>query len=229
MKMNSDFMWSMYLIGTATLFFYFGSLIGKARTNEDLDQEIQNKEEKIQVLERENLQLSEQLTSRGIFSYPRAGIIEPENNIALLIMLHGQKPLKDLEVRREIILNYSQIPGKDEEFSAKKGKPTYLGSLKPHTPASLEVSIEEKEAAIALNFKSHRNQWNQYIRIQKTPSGKAVTFWIITNENNVVIDKHIDEDFPLEEDGSILLWKDKKVEYSEIEMNSTFRTSDINS
>ena len=87
--------------------------------------------------------------------------------------------------------------------------------------------MEEKEALIVLNFESGKNQWNQYIRMQKTPSGKVTTFWYITNGNEVVIDKHIDENFPLEVDGNIRLWKDKKVKYPEIEMNATFRSSGL--
>ena len=126
MKMNSDFMWSLYLIGTAILFFYFGSLIGKARANEDLSQEIQANEEMIRVLKGENLQLSEQLTSRGIYSYPRAGIIDQDDNLTLLIMLHGQKPLKDLEVRRTIIPNYSKKTSSLETDASKQGKYFYL-------------------------------------------------------------------------------------------------------
>jgi len=225
MKLNSDFMWSVYLIGTAILFFYFGSLIGSSQTEQNLSRQMEESEEKINILNRENRQLSQQLTSRGIYSYPQAGIItgEQDDHLTLLIMLNGQEALKDLVVKRNIIPNYSQLTASEAEKVTPTTRSAYLGSLKPHTPAGFQMSLKQKEAAIEFHFESGKSKWKQIIRSKKSPAGNILSFWVITNGNDLVIDKHIDEGFPVEEDGSILLWEDKKVRYAEIAMNSPFR------
>lgn len=224
MKLNSDFMWSVYLIGTAILFFYFGNLLGSSQTKQDLARQIDKKEEEIRILDRENQQLSEQLTSRGIYSYPQASIIsgKQDGNLTLLIMLNGQEELKDLVVKRNVIPNYSDITTAEAEETMPSGRSAYLGSLRPHTPAGFEMSLKNEEAAIEFSFESGKNKWKQIIRAKKTASGNILSFWIITNGNNQVIDKHIDKGFPVEENGSIQLWKDQEVKYSEIGLNSVF-------
>lgn len=225
MKFNSDLMWSLYLITAAILFFFFGNYIGSSQTEKELIRRLQTNEERIQILNRENEQLSKQLTSRGIYSYPQAGIIsaEKEDQITLLLMLNGQKALKDLVVKRSMLASYSLLKSSEARDALPSQKITYLGSLKPHTPASFEMPLKQREAAIEFIFKSGKNQWKQILRVRKNEKGKILSFWVITNGDDLVIDKHVDKGFPTEEDGSILLWEDRKVRYSEIEMNSVFR------
>lgn len=223
MKLNSDIMWSFYLTGTAILFFCFGNFLGSSQTEKDLAQKMEEKDQKIKLLNQENQQLSEELTSRGILSYPQAGIISgnQEENLSLLIMLNGQKPITNLIVKRKVIPSYSQMSQEEVKNAIPEKNSGNLGVLKPHTPASINIPMKEEEVAVIFNFKSGKKEWSQHLRAKRDPSGKIAAFWVITNGNKVVIDKHIDKNFPLEPDGSILFWKDKKVNYSEIEMNST--------
>lgn len=225
MKFNSDLLWSFYLIAAAVLFFSFGNFIGSSQTEKELFRQLKRSEEKIQILNRENQQLSEQLTSRGIYSYPQAGIIsaEEEDQVTLLLMLNGQKALKDLVVKRSMLPGYSLLKGSEAKETMLSQKTTYLGSLKPHTPAAFEMPLKQKEAAIEFIFKSGKKQWKQILRVRQNDKGEIFSFWVITNGNDLVIDKHVDKGFPMEKDGSILLWEDRKVRYSEIEMNSVFR------
>ncbi|MEG9326470.1 hypothetical protein V6B16_00845 [Salinimicrobium catena] len=225
MKFNSDLLWSFYLIAAAVLFFSFGNFIGSSQTEKELSRQLKRSEEKIQILNRENQQLSEQLTSRGIYSYPQAGIIssEEEDQVTLLLMLNGQKALKDLVVKRSMLPGYSLLKGSEAKETMLSQKITYLGSLKPHTPAAFEMPLKQKEAAIEFIFKSGKKQWKQILRVRQNDKGEIFSFWVITNGNDLVIDKHVDKGFPIEKDGGILLWEDRKVRYSEIEMNSVFR------
>lgn len=225
MKINSDFMWSIYLIGIAALFFYFGNMLAVTVTEEKYERKIEEYAELVKVLKRQNQQLSDELTSRGIFSYPQANIISTKNDslTSVLITLNGQSPLQDLMLKRSHIYNYSKIEMEDAINMVPIKKITHLGTLKTHNPAGFEITMKQNEAAINLVYKSGYDQWTQHIRVRKTPDNKLTTFWVITNKNDEVIDKHVDKGFPTEEDGSILLWKDKKVWYSKIEMNSTFR------
>ncbi|MFD0976842.1 hypothetical protein [Salinimicrobium gaetbulicola] len=225
MKINSDFMWSIYLIGVAALFFYFGNLLAVSATEEKFSRKMGEIEEELQVLKKQNQQLSEELTSRGIYSYPQANIVTTKNDslTSVLITLNGQSPLKDLMLKRNHIYNYSGIEAEESDKKIQLKKTSYLGTLKTHNPAGFEITMKEKEAAVKLEYKSDNDQWTQHIRVRKTSDNKPTTFWVITNKNDEVIDKHVDKGFPTEEDGSILLWKDKKIWYSKIEMNSTFR------
>lgn len=224
MRLNSDFMWSIYLIVIAALFFYFGNMLAITATKEKYSREIEKNKEQLTVLKKQNQQLSDELTSRGIFSYPQANLVTTKNDslTSILITLNGQSPIKDLMLKRSHTYNYSGIEAEDLKQPAHI-KNSYLGTLKTHNPAGFEITMKEKEAAVKLEYKSGHDQWTQYIRVRKTSDNEPAAFWIITNKNDEVIDKHVDKGFPVEEDGSILLWKDKKVWYSEIGMNSTFR------
>ncbi|GAB2777273.1 hypothetical protein [Salinimicrobium soli] len=225
MRINSDFMWSIYLIVVAALFFYFGNLLAVSETEERYTRESEEYTEKIRELERQNQQLSNELTSRGIFSYPQANIVSTqEDSLAtILITLNGQSPLEDLTLKRTHVYNYSDINAEDAEKSGHKIRTTHLGTLKTHNPAGFEIPMKDNEVAIELNYEAGDKHWTQTMRVKKTADKGFTTFWVITNKNGEVIDKHVDKEFPTETDEGILLWKDKKVWYSKIEMNSGFK------
>ena len=218
-------MWSIYLIGVAALFFYFGNKLAVSVTEEKYTRQIEEKTEEVKVLERQNQQLSEELTSRGIFSYPQANIVSAESDTVttVLITLNGQSPLQDLRVRRSLIYNYSDITVEEAKNIVPQKTSNYLGTLKTHNPAAFELPMKEKEVAINLVYETENNQWTQHIRVRKSAGNEPLTFWVLTNKNDEVIDKHVDSGFPKEDDGSLFLWKGKKVWYSKIEMNSSFR------
>lgn len=217
MKINSDFIWALVVLVVATASFFLGMKKESLKT-EELFQE---KMEEIKVLENKNQQLSEELTSRGIFSYPQATIIpQPgEDYATVLISLNGKDPINNLEVDRNIVYNYSS---KEAPDPGSKGKHYDLGNLKPHNPSAFELPLESGEVSLQLEYKSNRKIWHQYIWLRKTAENEVKSFWLITNENSVVIDKHIDPGFPTNSEGKVVLWKGESIHYSDLKMNSTF-------
>lgn len=224
MKINSDFMWSIYLILIAAIFFYFGNVLAVSETEEKFSRVLDENTEKLKLLEKQNLELSDKLTSKGILSYPQANILSTENDTitTILITLNGSTPLEDLKVNRSYIYNYSKVEHKDLPQMEVHKKTTFLGTLKTHTPAGFEIKMKEEEVAIDLVYQTGENTWNQHMRIKRDSNNELMAFWILTNKNNEVIDKHVDKGFPAEDDGSILLYKNKSVFYSDIKMNSSF-------
>lgn len=217
MKINSDFVWALVLLVVSVASFFLGIKKENLKVEELLEERL----EEIQVLEKKNQQLSEELASRGIYSYPQATIVSKmKDSVAtVLISLNGKDPIYNLKLRRNVIFNYSAMETLKPE---KDGKLTDLGTLKPHNPSAFDIPIKEKEVALYLEFDSKKNQWHQYIWVKKGTDGKIVSFWIITNENSVVIDKHIDPGFPKDLKEKVVLWKDQKIDYSDLKMNSIF-------
>ncbi len=139
-----------------------------------------------------------------------------------LITLNGQDPIKNLKLRRRVIEDYSQVERDVFTGAGQEGKFTDLGTLKPHNPSAFNIPLNTNEVALQLNYESRQNKWHQYIWIKKSKDGKIRSFWVITNENSLVIDKHLDPDFPVNADGQIKLWQGKSIDYSALEMSSTF-------
>lgn len=222
MKIKSEIIWSAMLILTAGVFFYLGNKTGTLETEEDYRNSIIEKSEKITALESKIQQISDELTSRGIFSYPQAAIASDKNDATatVLISLNGREAIKDLEIQRRI---KSDNSGASVQDPGSKTTTAYIGNLTVHNPVTFELTEFEKELAINLYFKSQRKQWHQYILAKKTENGVIKTFWVITNGDSEVIDKHIDEGFPTDKDGKVSFGQKKKVNYSEIRMNSVFK------
>lgn len=223
MKIKSEIIWSVMLLLTAGVFFYLGNKTGTLETEEDFSSTMDLKTEKITALERKIQQMSEELTSRGIYSYPQANLVSDKNDASatVLINLNGRDAIKDLEIVRKIKRDYSNHPeGKLQERGFKTTS-SNIGDLNAHNPVTFEIQNFQNELAIDLKFKSQRNQWQQYILARKT-NGKIKTFWVITNGDSQVIDKHIDEGFPTDKDGKVTLWDDREVKYSDLRMNSVF-------
>ncbi len=225
MKIKSEIIWAILLIGTATVSYYLGFKTGTLETDENLKISREQKAEKILSLENKVQQLSEELTSRGIYSYPQASVISKhrDSTATVLIHLNGRDPIKSLEIERKQIINYSRNTKDNFEESGLKKTTAFIGTLNAHNPVTFELDWFKEATAIDLTFKSEQNRWHQYIRASKTPEGEIRTFWIITNKDSEVIDKHIDEGFPVDKDGNLALGADREVKYSEIVMNSIFR------
>lgn len=224
MRIKSDFIWAALLIGTAAISIYLGARTGALETKENLSNEIEEKDKKIRVLEDKIQQLSDELTSRGIFSYPQANLVSEtgDSGSKVLITLNGREQIRDLEIERRIIKDYSGDPQKVPEELQTKGTTVHIGNLNSHNPVAFEIGDFEKELAIDLTFSSKKNQWHQYIVARKTPNGEVKTFWILTNRNSEVIDKHVDEGFPVEEKGFLPFGGNNETDYSDIRMNSLF-------
>lgn len=225
MKIKSDFVWAILLLITAALFFYLGSSTQALEHEEVLAKNIKEKTGRIQVLEYKIEQLSEELTSRGIFSYPQANIIFEKGNseAKVIIMLNGRDAIPNLEIERNLVTDYSGGGDNKLQKLMEKGKRTNIGTLSAHNPVAFDVEKFDDVLAMDLVFNSERNQWQQYIRTKKTSEGDLKTFWVITNKESEVIDKHIDEGYPTNADGEVFLGPNSKVKYSEIRMNSIFR------
>ena len=220
MKINSDFKWAVILLIVAVAAFFLGIHKGGLAAEDLLQEQL----ERIRILEDKNQQLSEELTSRGIFSYPQATIIsKPKDSVAMaLITLNGKDAIENLTLKRKIFQNYSLVQSSEASGFASMEKSNDLGTLKAHNPSAFDIPLEEREVAVQLDYKTSKNRWHQYIWIKKSGNGKIKTFWIITNGDSQVIDKHIDPAFPVNAEGKVVLWEDSQVDYSEVEMNSTF-------
>ncbi|MCY2685888.1 hypothetical protein [Salinimicrobium sp. TH3] len=217
MKINSDFVWAIILLGLATAAFLLGMKKGSINAEDQLEKRI----EEIRILENKNQQLSEELRSRGVYSYPQANIISKmQDSIAMvLITLNGKDPIQNLKVRRKVHYDYSL--SKDTLYS-QDVKFTDLGTLKPHNPSAFEIPLPGKEAAVHLEYEANRKQWHQYIWLRKPGNGTIKSFWVITNNNSVIIDRHIDPGFPTNKEGEVVLLKDRSINYADLEMNSIF-------
>lgn len=220
MKINSDLIWTVILLGLTTLTFFLGMEKGSI-TAED---QLKNKLEEIKILEIKNEQLSEELKSRGVFSYPQANVVSgsKETTAMVLVTLNGKDPITNLKLRKNLIENYSE-----QEFRMFSGEGNFidLGTLKPHNPSAFPISLSNKELSVQLLYESDRKNWHQYMWLRKNTDGKLSSFWIITNENSVIIDKHIDPGFPTDTNGRIQISKERRLEYSELELNSIFPTT----
>lgn len=221
MKIKSDVIWAGLLIGTAAISIYLGSKGGSFQTEEALIEEIETKNKKIKILENKILQLSEELTSRGIFSYPQANLVTTKEDTItnVVITLNGRDEIDNLEITRKLKNN---SPFQPENQKVKVIKVS-IGTLNAHNPVNFEIENFQKEILIELKFSSGKDQWNQYIIARKTPAGKIRSFWVITNSESEVIDKHIDEGFPAVNNNIVLPGEDREVKYSEIKMNSHFK------
>lgn len=224
MKVKSEIILAILLMATAVISIYLGFRTGALNSKEDLRIQIEEKTEKIKVLEDKIQQLSQELTSRGIYSYPQASLVPEKGGTAakVLITLNGREEIKDLEIERRINFDYLNNAGESLEATANKGKTVFLGTLTAHNPVAFEIENFQKDLAIDLKFKSGRDQWHQYIRTSKTPDG-IKSFWVITNRDSEVIDKHIDPGFPTDVSGSVEFTGNRKVRYADIAMNSIFR------
>lgn len=218
MKIKSDLVWAIILLALAAISFFLGMKKGSMGAEDQLEDKL----EEIKILESQNQQLSDELSSRGVYSYPQANIMsKPLDSFAMaLITLNGKDPIEDLKLRRNMVYNYSAV---DASEAQPKGKLSDLGTLKSHNPSAFEIPLTENEVGIHFEYESNRKKWHQYIRIKRSDDGKIRSFWVLTNDNSVIIDKHIDPGFPTDEAGQVTIWKDQKVDYSDLEMNSIFR------
>lgn len=221
MKKKTDLIWASLLILTAVLFFYLGNRTGSIGTKEDLTNKIEKKDETITALEGKLQQLSDELTSRGIYSYPQAHLVSYDNDstATVLINLNGRDAIRNLVIERSLIYDYSgntQHHIKDNQPASTRAS---IGTLTAHNPVAFNIKEIKNEVAVELIYRSDRNQWHQYLWANRTPGGELKTFWVITNSDSQVIDKHIDEGFPTRQDGYVL---PGKINYSDIRMNSPF-------
>ena len=223
MKIKSEIIWATFLIGTAALSFYLGSTTGSLETRESMRSMIESQTDTINILENKVEQLSEELTSRGIYSYPQANIVTEDNGSTsvVVVTLNGREAIHNLEIEsRPTTRNGNGANDNSDEFPP--GITANIGTLTAHNPVAFEIEDIGKGIDVDLNFNSRRHQWHQYIRARKTSDGEIKTFWVITNEDMEVIDKHVDTGFPADEDGNLILGKNKKVKFSEIRMSSVF-------
>ncbi|MDX1762584.1 MAG: hypothetical protein R3218_10560, partial [Christiangramia sp.] len=160
MNQRSDLVWAVVLIGLAAASFF----LGMKKSSLEAEAQLEEKVEKIKLLESKNHQLSEELRSRGVFSYPQANIVSKlQDSVAMvLITLNGKDPIEDLRLNRKIFYNYSEVDAMTEEDL--KGKTSDLGTLKPHNPSAFDIQLTEGEIAIHLEYGSKRKLWHQYIR-----------------------------------------------------------------
>ena len=223
MKIKSEIIWATFLIGTAALSFYLGSTTGSLETEESMRRMIESQTDTINILENKADQLSEELTSRGIYSYPQANIVTEDDGSTsvVVITLNGREAINNLEIEsRASTKNGNGANDNSDEFPPRTT--ANIGTLTAHNPVAFEIGNFGKGIGIDLIFNSGRHQWHQYIRARKTSDGEIKTFWVITNENMEVIDKHVDTGFPTDKDGNLALGTNKKVKFSEIRMSSVF-------
>ena len=209
---------SILFLGLLALSFYLGTLRGNLETEDRFRTQLEELSEEIKILRQKNQQLSEELTSRGIFSYPQANVVSKMRDSAatVVITLNGKDEIEDLVVERSIISG----PG-EADWTRHEGS-TYFGTLKAHNPAAFNIPVKKDEVGIRLSFKTEEKEWQQYIKLRKTADGKIKSFWVITNGDSQVIDKHIDKGFPVDDEGKVRLWNGLRVNYSDIRMNTTF-------
>ena len=220
MKIKSDVIWAFLLIATAAISIYLGTKAGSLETEKNLKAAIEEKEKRIEILENKIEQLSEELTSRGIFSYPQASLITENGKagIEVLISLNGRDQIKDLELKRIIYKELSfEIFSKEPK---KNGRTVRIGDLNSHNPVTFELENFTEALGINLIFRSGQNQWHQFMVAKKTSGGEIKTFWVLTNQNFEVIDKHVDEGFPVDENGLLRLNSELSINYSAIRMNA---------
>lgn len=226
MKIKSDVIWAALLIGTAAISIYLGAKGGTLQTEETLKTEIDKRDKEIKVLKNKIQQLSEELVSRGIFSYPQANIVTTKEDTItnVVITLNGREEIENLEIMRKL-----QVPEMQNSNTPSSSiRNVSIGTLNAHNPVNFEVENFEKELLIQLTFKSGRNIWNQYIIARKNSKEEIKTFWVITNSESEVIDKHIDEGFPTQNEVISLPGENREVKYSDIRMSSVFQPFSIN-
>ncbi len=225
MKIKSDVIWAVLLIATAAIAIYLGAKEGSLKTEEAFQAKIETRDKRIRILEDKVQQLSEELTSRGIFSYPQATLVSAKKDTVanVVITLNGREEIRNLEITRKLKLSGQDHSGIPE----KKVRTVSIGTLNAHNPVNFEVENFQKELLIHLVFKSGKNLWNQYIVARKNSRGEIRSFWVITNSEYEVIDKHIDEDFPTEKEYISLPDDNLEVKYSDIKMNSIFKPFSI--
>lgn len=217
MKIRSDFILTIILLIVVVASFFLGMKKGSMEAEELLEKKL----EENTVLENKNQQLSEELISRGIYSYPQATIIpKMEDSVAMvLISLNGEEPIKDLKLRRAVFFNFSSM---GSSKPSPKGKLTDLGDLKPHSPSAFDIPLEGEEVSMQLEYSSKKDKWHQYIWIRRSEDDQIKSFWVITNESSVVIDKHIDTGFHSDTEEKVVPWEDQTLNYTDVKMNSIF-------
>lgn len=221
--MNFYFLLAALFTVLAVLSTYIAGKRESRSNREELQMRLQEKDKEIRILNQKNLQLTEELASRG--SYPQANVVSKSHNsvATVVVTLNGGYALENLILHKSVLPGYSRVSGTEMEDIPDDKNFTDLGTLKSHHPAAFDIPMTQDEVAVRLQFNTRSKQWNQHIRIKKTPQGEIKSFWILTNGDSEVIDKHIDEGFPVGEDGKVKLWEHSEVRYSDIEVNSIFR------
>ncbi|MCY2685936.1 hypothetical protein [Salinimicrobium sp. TH3] len=219
MKVKSEIIWAILLIGSATLAFYLGSRTERIEMEDDVLSIVKEKSDTIRALKIKIGQLSEELTSRGIYSYPQAHIVkEDDSSSVVLITLNGKETIPDLEIEK--MITYEN--GENDKVNERKELTTNIGNLTPHNPVAFEIKEFKKSIKIILEFKSGKKQWHQCIIAKKTSQGEIKTFWVLTTEDSMVIDKHVDQGFPTDDEGYLVMGPNKKMKFAEIEFQSIF-------
>ena len=146
MKKKADLIWAGLLVLTALIFFYLGNKTGSIEAGEDLTNQIQNSNETISALESKLQQLSDELTSRGIYRYPQAHVIAEENdsNATVLINLNGRDAIRNLVIERRLISNYSAMT-QDPDIQPTSTKAS-IGTLTAHNPCLLYTSPSPRDS-----------------------------------------------------------------------------------
>lgn len=221
--MNLYLLLAAIFVILAVLSTYIAGKRESHQSEEELRTKLQEKDTEIRILNQKNLELTEELASRG--SYPQANVVSKlEHSVATVVVtLNGGYALDNLLLYKNVLPGYSMLSNSEMEDLSQSQNFTDLGSLKAHHPAAFNVPMSRDEVAVHLQFNTRSKQWIQHIRIKKDAEGQIKAFWVLTNGDSEVIDKHIDKGFPVDEDGRISLWQNSKVSYSDIEVNSIFR------
>lgn len=162
------------------------------------------------------------MTGKGSFPSAFLGGGDAQGNSELLLFLKGKYAIPNLTVKVIDIPNYKQVSGLDLRIAgiditpARKEYPVYeYKSLRPSETPHIMVPTTNKETAIILNYKSDNNNWSQVIRIVKTRKGRQI-FSTIHNDEGKLLEKQISSDFPLTNDGEIILWSNVKKSFNNI-------------
>jgi hypothetical protein len=168
----------------------------------------------IKRLSEENIRLSQviykntnQLTGNG--SYPIGQVAGGKKNaVQIIIGVNGEFALPNLTARIVSIPDYKKISGLDLRTAGITNPTIPLGTIRKNEMKYFFADTRTKETAVIIYFKSDNYSWIQSMRIIITPKGRR-SFWFITDDNGKIIDKHIDDDFPKNNDGKVVLWSNE--------------------
>ena len=155
------------------------------------------------------------LTGNGTYPYAIIGGSTPETS-QLIFGTRGEYALP--EGITAVIYQYPNYNTLDVDNLGVSGiisEEINFGKFRKHDGRSRFIDILSDNTALRIYFQSDNNNWIEEMRIVNTPTGRK-TIWYIKDENRNVLEKHIDEGFPVTENGEIVLWSNEIKSFDKI-------------
>jgi hypothetical protein len=191
-------------------------------TEKNLKTTIDNQSFEIKTLNKKIIELSEsiikqthQITGEG--SFPIANLTGGQDNgnqTQITIGVAGEFAIPNLTAKFVVIPDYSTVNGLDLKIRGIHSETLVLGTLRKSEMKSYLVETKTNETAVIIYFNSDNHSWTESIRIRKDGGRKSIRY--IQDQEGKYLFKTVDDNFPMNKNGDIVLWKNNSINIKEL-------------